>query len=448
MYIKHLVGYSMVVGKSLVGSEIYSDLLFYKNEATVASVSGVVDLTPLTRLKRGDFGIGSTRNGGGAFNFNSAYTRPGLYNFAGSESTGAPLGTDGAGTVYRNAYRNIDTPGNNYISDIVVYMQSISSVIEKGGRMFFRSWLAGDTPGEWQELYHSGNSPVGPDGWPLINGPVYGLTAQAGKSTPLVSINHPAALCKLTSTDVAFIGRNGSTYELRAYRWSGSDFVQLGTALTLTGTTGPKCCGLNTTDIAVYDGGVDLLRTYRFNRSTLTWSRVGTELSIVNARAIGPLNATDIALIDSSSALKTYRWNGSTWSVIGTGLTVSTSSLTAITALSSSKIAMADPSSEVLGTYSWSGSAWSLQGNTLGIGSCDRVCISALNSRDIILYTDLSEVVKLYRWDGTNWAQVGTGVSRPIPGYTTAEVVSCALNATDVVISDDGNLNLTVYKTI
>lgn len=450
VYIKHLVGYSMVVGKSLVGSEIYSDLLFYKNEATVASVSGVVDLVPQTRLKRGDFGIGSTRNGGGAFNFNSAYVRPGLYNFAGSESTGAPLGTDGAGTVYRNAYRNIDTPGNNYISDIVVYMQSISSVIEKGGRMFFRSWLAGDTPGEWQELYHTGNSPVGPDGWPLINGPVYGLTAQVGKSFTISNMG-ACRICKLSSRLIAAVDNVLDT--LSTYAWNGSVFSQVGSSLALANYSEGAICRLSPTTIALVtvEAGNDVIKTYSWNGST--WSQIGSSYTYTGSTAIavttlGNLSDTsssDIVVYEyTSRALKRYHWSGSAWSAVGTGLVLTGYTFIGLTALNASDIVVSDLVNNLLATYRWNGTTFALVGTALNIGDIANSTICALTDNQVMLVDDNQRNLRLYKWSGSTWAAQGTGLA--IAGITAPSL--CALNNSDVVLADSTLNTLTVYKTI
>ena len=115
------------------------------------------------------------------------------------------------------------------------------------------------------------------------------------------------ALAALNGTDVAFIDDGNNS--LRMYRFAGSTWSLLGTALTTT-TSIPALAALNSTDVAFIDSGNDSLRTYRFNGST--WSLVGTELAIggTNFCKISALNGTDIVFIDDANdSLRTYRFS-------------------------------------------------------------------------------------------------------------------------------------------
>jgi len=282
----------------------------------------------------------------------------------------------------------------------------------------------------------------GPDGWPLINGPVYGMTAQVGVGLSIPGISFPA-LCALNATDVAFIDSVAGI--LRVYRWNGSTWSQVGTGLTIaSGAHGPLCA-LNATDVAYFT--LESLRVYRWNGAT--WTEVGTALTItgVIGAALCALNATDVAFIDGAlESLRVYRWNGSTWSQVGTGYSIpGIDNIPALCALNATDVAFIDGTLESLRVYRWNGSTWSQVGTGYSIPGISFPALCALNATDVAFIDGALESLRVYRWNGSTWSQVGTGYS--IPGVDNIPAL-CALNATDVAFIDGSLQSLRTYKTI
>jgi hypothetical protein len=285
----------------------------------------------------------------------------------------------------------------------------------------------------------------GPDGWPRITGPLFGLTAQVG--TGLTISSTTPALCRLNSTDIAFSGADS----LRTYRWNGSTWSLLGTALTISASPQPALCALNSTDVAFIDANHLDLRVYRWNTTALTWSQIGSGLTLTGVGtyfSICALNTVDIAFMDNAlDTLKTYRWNGTVFAQVGTGLALTGGhTRPALCALNSTDIVLIDSAQEYLRTYRWNGSTWSLLGTEFFVSGVDAPAICTLNSTTIAFIDDTNENFRVYRWNTTalTWSQIGSGLT--LTGVGSPAL--CALNTTDVAFIDGALDSLRVYKTI
>jgi hypothetical protein len=130
---------------------------------------------------------------------------------------------------------------------------------------------------------------------------------QVGNSLAIATGDYAPALSALNGTDVAFI--DAVNEELRAYRFDGSDWAQVGNSLAIATVGAPALCALNGTDVAFIDGVNEELRAYRFDGSD--WAQVGNSLAItgVGGPALCALNGTDVAFIDAvNEGLRTYRF--------------------------------------------------------------------------------------------------------------------------------------------
>lgn len=83
----------------------------------------------------------------------------------------------------------------------------------------------------------------------------------------------------------------------------------------------PAMCGLYKNTVAIFDFATSQLRTMQFNTTTLTWSQLGSPLTIAGASlgVISGLDSDKIAYYDSGNQkLRVYQFSGGLWAQIGT----------------------------------------------------------------------------------------------------------------------------------
>jgi hypothetical protein len=151
---------------------------------------------------------------------------------------------------------------------------------------------------------------------------------------------------------------------------------------------------LNSTDVAWADSTADEIRTYRFNGST--WSQVGSGLSIAGTTLgvnLAAMSSTRIALsTDGSDTMQAYDWNGSTWSAVGSSVSITGTGAFTITALNSTDVA----TNRGGGVYRFNGSSWTSIGTLPGGGSYSSL---AALSNGAIAASSTTEIVT-YSWSG------------------------------------------------
>jgi hypothetical protein len=251
-------------------------------------------------------------------------------------------------------------------------------------------------------------------------------------------------ICKLNSTDIAFI--DNVLDELRLYRYdlNAGTWSLVGSGLSIPSTGGSAITGLNSTDIALLDATNELLSLYRHNGST--WSLIGTPLSIagIGALSLTALNATDVAFIDNTlDELRTYRFSAGpgTWAQVGSGLALGNAAV-AICALSSTDVALIDSAFDELRRYTFSGSAWSLVGSGMAYGGAGISIpyMAALNANEIIMYNTGDDELRCYKWSNSTWAPsrhaliIGGGGESSVLAFSDSHVVIYN-NVTDQLVN-------------
>lgn len=284
-------------------------------------------------------------------------------------------------------------------------------------------------------------------------GTPFGCPSIVGSSLLITGSNQMGAIAAMDGTDLAYI--DGALDSLRMYRWNGAEWSLLGTALSVSGVAAPAISAMSNTDIAFYDSGNQQLRCYRFDRSSSSWSLVGSGLAIastVTTAKLATLNATDVALINRIDAagvaplrsqLSTYRFNGSTWSLVGSQLMINdTYLLPCIATLSGNTIALHDHNN-LLHTYQWSGSEWSKIGGS--ITTLDGTpSLTALNGTDVVWISSIHGTLRLYRFINNAWSLVSEVGGNQIT--TGSFMALSALNGTDVAIHSATQTRLYTYR--
>lgn len=248
----------------------------------------------------------------------------------------------------------------------------------------------------------------------------------------------------LTNYDIAYF--DGTNEHLRAYRFDGNVFAQVGSNLSISGAA-PRIAAMNDTDIAFLDYANDTLRTYRFNGST--WSAVGNSLSL-SGIGIGGIaflcndgTYDYVAVVeDGLEILRTYKFDGTDWTQEGNSLSISGVGAPSIARLNETDIAFLDVTEKDLRTYRFDGSDWAQIGNDLNISSLSVPAIGKLNSTDILCRNFSDNDLTVYRFNGTNWAQIGNKLDINGGGSTSMS----AINGNDIAYIDDGNDDLRVYR--
>lgn len=357
---------------------------------------------------------------------------------------------------------------------------AIQFALGPNGNTWFRAKVVG-TWQAWARLWSSANdgegsgldadflhgkeftaySQVGPDGWPLIKGPVYGQVAQVGQGLTITGIDVSGpAITALNDTDVAVIWDQITTnvVNLAVFRWNGSTWTQLGTTQNISTVINESTCyitALNNTDVVISKinaSGNRHIVVYRWNSIALTWSQLGTAFihtNPINAiLAMSPTMIVGMQLGGVNSWFQSFFWDpiNYTWTASISSAVVTNANYPALTKLTASTFAFIDGTVGQLRVYRNNGSNWVVTGTTLTLTTNNLAAIAALNETDIMFVGMTSEILRLYRWNTVTltWSAIGTGVT--IAGIEYPALT--ALNHTDVAFVDSILENLRVYKCI
>lgn len=242
------------------------------------------------------------------------------------------------------------------------------------------------------------------------------------------------AVCGMNTTDMAFASGQSGVETLRMYRYDGvADWALVGNALAVT-SNNPTISALSSTRVAFVDVTTGL-RVYEFDGTD--WAQVGNALSSViaagNKSSIASLTSTRVAVMNGGlGRLQTYDFDGSDWSATGNFL-AATGSRPGVTALNSSRIARLDQTNELLQAIDFDGTDWTVTGSGLFIGTArvlSNISIAAM-SASRIAFTDINNgELESYEFDGAIWAQVGNSLAAVFSaeGNSIASMTYLAIN--------------------
>ncbi|PCI28011.1 hypothetical protein COB55_04680, partial [Candidatus Wolfebacteria bacterium] len=269
---------------------------------------------------------------------------------------------------------------------------------------------------------------------------VIGTWSQTGNG--LSRSNTAPTITSLSSTRIAYLGEF-SDKNLRTFDFDGTDWAQVGNALSITDSSNTvRVTGLSANRVAYMDGTNDQLRTYDFDGTD--WAQVGNGLGITsNFPSIATLTSSRIAFIDDTDDnLRAYDFDGTDWAQVGNGLSLTSFTTPAMTGLSSSRIAFIDRTNDTLRTYDFDGTDWAQVGNGLAISSVEFLYITTLSSSRIAFLDSGNDDLRVYEFDGSDWSEIGTELNISGVGYSPA---LAALSSTRVAFIDGSNDNLRTY---
>lgn len=258
----------------------------------------------------------------------------------------------------------------------------------------------------------------------------------------IIDVMNNMAVATMTDTDIAVA--ESSSGRLRACRFNGDTFVQVGSVGSVSGPGYYAIAAFNPTDIALISSIDSSLTLRRFNG--VTWSTIGTGLTItgLGIPAMAALNSVDVAIIgDGLDELRTYRCNLTTgaYAQVGSGLAIAGCTSPKLAAMDPTHVAYADTTNNLLTMYSFdfSGGAWSQLG--AGLVLADGIqTLTAINDTDVVIL-DGNTVLKFYRFNHVNntWSKVGIDTLPAITGLASSGYqVITAVNGTDIACSYSG----------
>ena len=211
-----------------------------------------------------------------------------------------------------------------------------------------------------------------------------------------------------------------------------------------------------------FDNNRGLVRVYKFNRSTSTWTIVGTDLLgttnsqfgySVSLSSDGTTLAVGAPFYMNSQALyrglvQVYKFNGTTWTIVGNGTFYSTgiSLFGYSVSLSSdgSTVACGDPwysgYKGLVQVYKFNGSTWTIVGTNLSRTPSSNFGTSVSLSSDgttvavgAYFYNSQQGLVQVYKFNGTTWTIVGSPNGTDLSGTTNSQF------GRSVSLSSDGS---------
>jgi hypothetical protein len=250
-------------------------------------------------------------------------------------------------------------------------------------------------------------------------------------------------------------GTSLEPYGIRARRWTGDGWEQLGGVLTASsGNRSGSFCSLEVDGdgrlFVAWDelssSGATSLRVRRWNGTT--WDAVGApvvpllqqavaDLIVFRANGQGQLALAFRESSPSSQQVTVWRWNGSAWGVLGGALKVnSTWSIAAvrlgIDAAGTPTVVWSEQ--EVSGNHAsymrrWNGSVWEVI--SLPAQAEHEALIvedSGAPVLDAPAWNGTARSAQLLRWNGSSWAAIGNPISQ-YPGATHSGVVALSSDA-------------------
>ncbi len=245
------------------------------------------------------------------------------------------------------------------------------------------------------------------------------------------------AITALTSTLIVVATTDGlGDGTLTAYQRNSvsnpPEWTQLGTSLTIEGMGTPAIASLSASNIVLVDDGNQELRVYRYNssfraRQTGTeWIQIGSGFALegsVDTPSITALSSTDIAVYDGGrNILVRYHWDGANFTQVGNALPIGGATAAAIVALSDTRVALLLNGLNVLRTYDHDGTDWSQTGNSLTILGLGTPSMAHLNPLSVVIIDSSVEEMQIHVFDETDWAPSGNPLTISgigIPGVAT-----------------------------
>lgn len=237
-----------------------------------------------------------------------------------------------------------------------------------------------------------------------------------GTSVPISGLGTYPAMCPLLG-GVAIV--DTGTLKLRYYEWGNDTWNPIGAGLTVPAGI-KKVTALNSTDIALYDEGNRTLRVYRCNGSDGSWVQIGNALTFTGSPggvSIAALNSTTVAFASgeaTTGGLRRLSWDGTNFAQIGSTMPLTYAlSHTSLVKLNDDEVGHMVSS---LQTYRWTGSQYEAVGNVQPLSDADFSVMGHLSANDMIIVgrnsiAPMKNVLRTYRWYGPRAARTAADLS-------------------------------------
>lgn len=250
----------------------------------------------------------------------------------------------------------------------------------------------------------------------------------------------------LSGNDFAYY--HATTTTMYAYRWTGSGFSILGTLGSIVSSERLSLCSFdNGTKVLLLDSITDNFLTFSWNGSV--WSQLGTQNLPNNEYAVGTaLNNTDVAVYrGTEGVIKTYRFDDgtNTWSQIGNqSPSFPDTSWGGITTINQNYVAAQSGNLNTLRVFRWDGTNWTVFGISAAFNPYEQVCMSMLTS-NVLVTINSSGNFQFLEWDGSLWKDLGVTVASGIPSSIDNDASFCVLdNLNFIVAHRNGTTSLLV----
>jgi hypothetical protein len=245
---------------------------------------------------------------------------------------------------------------------------------------------------------------------------------------------------------VAWTETNGSVYQVRVKRWTGSSWVAAGGALNVdTGKNAnePGMASVGGTPYVVWDeanaGNVAQVRVKRWDGSA--WTSAGAALNVDPTRAgfnphIADVGGTpyvtwreDSNGVGTAYQVRVKSWDGAAWADVGGGLNVDPTKIAQASRISSVDgtpyVAWQEynGSVEQVHVARWTGSAWTTVGGALNLDPTKHAgqpSVAGVGATPYVVWEDESHgggEVHVARWTGSTWTLVGDALNPGTTGF-------------------------------
>jgi hypothetical protein len=278
------------------------------------------------------------------------------------------------------------------------------------------------------------------------------INGKYGQSFPIVDSNS-AGMCIIDANTIAYC--DAANRLLRTFEWVDDNrWAPHANTLFIAAIGAVKMAGLEDTGrIAFIDEVNKQLRTYEWNGTN--WAQVGSGLTLTGSKfALASIDSTTIALIDESNkTLRAYTFNGSAWSATGTGLFIDNAEKPSIAYMSIDVIAYCDSFSCELRRYEFSGTDWQLIGSPYVLSSLiEFSALSYVSENYVAQIDEENQKLQCFFWDSgiSEFKLMGAGLDVPSAGlYAMAPIGTDYIgteNQGRIAFIDSTNQEIRTYK--
>lgn len=242
----------------------------------------------------------------------------------------------------------------------------------------------------------------------------YFFTWKTRGDKKLIPASYSSSVAALTeSLIVAQTFELGGANYLRAYSFTGTDWIQEGVSFLHTETPNHKAVGLNGTSFAmIYDS----IQKYSFNGTTFV--KIGNALPLADTayKSCG-LSENRVCIYTLGKKIQTYEFDGTDWAQVGNDLSFFELFM-AVTKLTPSRVVAYASVATRFYVFDFDGTDWAQTGGPSDSGQSpfgSFVSLAGLTDTRFTLANDAG-LVRVFDFDGTDYTKIGDDYT--IPAHT------------------------------